>query len=173
MSLKDRYRRADRRAKHARTRRKRRYWKKRARFWLVKIRHRKELRVARRQAQPRFQPWMANGANWQDSGQATRNYIARAVVHGKLTCTSMARNYIPPGGSTTSLHLRGKAGDAAGTTSRMVAFQRSEYERNRGKSVELYGPDNYLCLRYGQQSPQPEGSPNENLHDSHVHEGWY
>lgn len=174
--LRQKYRRARYKSKQARTKRKRRHWKKRARFWLAKLRHRRKLRKARQQAQPEFQPWMANGANWRDASHEARDFIARAVVHGGLTCTSMARDYVPVGGSYTSLHLirnGGRAGDAAGSRTAMVDFQWSEYWRNRGKDVELFGPDNILCLKHGLPAPQPEGSPNENLHDSHVHGGFY
>lgn len=172
MGLKDKYRHARRASHTARTRKKRRYWKARARFWLTKLQHRKEMRELRSAAQPKFQPWMANGYDWRGSCPQVRRYIARAVAAG-LTCTSLKRNFIPPGGSTTSLHLSGRAGDAAGSADKMAAFQLAEYDRDKGHSVELFGPSNDVCLVHGAPYTMPEGSPLETLHDTHVHKGWY
>lgn len=59
---------------------------------------------------------------------------------------------------------------------RLVNFQRSEYQEwaagNRPGLVELIGPDNTLIVLRGKRATLPEGSPLENQHDNHVHEGW-
>jgi hypothetical protein len=161
-----------RRAKRAFT--KRRHFLKRSRFFAVKVRHFKELREQREKRQPKFEPWMANGANYQDASGGAKAFIARAVVLHGLTCTSMARTYVPTGGSTSSYHLvwnGGRAGDAAGSQDRMEACQLSEYERGRGLpgQLEMFGPVNERCLKLGNSLTLAEGDPLENLHDSHVH----
>jgi hypothetical protein len=38
--------------------------------------------------------------------------------------------------------------------------------------VELIGPDNNLIVLRGRHARLPEGSPLENQHDNHVHQGW-
>lgn len=161
-----------RRAKRAVT--KRRHFLKRARFFAVKVRHFKKLREQREKEQPTFEPWMANGADYKNASEGAKAFIARAVVLHGLTCTSMARTFVPPGGSTSSYHLvwnGGRAGDAAGSQDRMEACQRAEYERGKGLTgqLEMFGPNNSLNLKFGDPLVQAEGSANEDLHDSHVH----
>lgn len=156
-----------------------RYWGKRARFFLVKVKHRKDLiRQRREKKNPTFEPWMANGCDYANCNQATRDATARMVVTYGLTTTSMARTYIPAGGSSTSHHLAAsvdgdvaRAVDAAGPWDTMVAAQRAEYKRfrNDADKLELFGPDNALNLKYGQPLYLAEGSALENLHDTHVH----
>jgi hypothetical protein len=53
----------------------------------------------------------------------------------------------------------------------MSQFQQAEYERNKGNSncLELFGPINNLWLKYGATIAGAEGTPLENLHDTHVH----
>lgn len=144
-------------------------------MWIrVKVVYRRRLKRAIEKAkkqgnnsQPKFEPYMANGYNWQDSNQAVRDACARWVVLDGNYTTSLARNYVPPGGSTTSFHLKGEAGDC-GPSSKT---QNREYERGKGNPnyLELYGPINNLWLRNGQPTSGAEGSGIENLHDSHNH----
>lgn len=160
------------RAKRAAT--KRRFWRKRFTGAIRKIRHIRELREMRRNGQPEFQSWMANGADYHDASEGARAFIARAVVLHGLTCTSMARTYVPAGGSTSSYHLvwnGGRAGDAAGSLEAMQECQRAEYERGLGLAgqLEMFGPINDRCLKYGSHLTLAEGDPLENLHDSHCH----
>lgn len=154
--------------------RKRRYWRKRFTGSIRKIVHIRELRKQRKRGQPEFQPWMANGADYRNASKGAKAFIARAVVLHGLSCTSMARTYVPAGGSTVSYHLTwngGRAGDAAGSREAMVKCQHAEYRRGLGLTgqLEMFGPDNDKNLKYGQSLSQAEGSLNEDLHDSHVH----
>lgn len=165
-------RKVKRRAKRAVA--KNRHFLKRARFFAVRVRHLRELKKQREKQQPEFKPWMANGADWKDASEGARAYVARAVVLHGLTCTSMARTYVPAGGSTTSYHLvwnGGRAGDAAGSMERMEACQRAEYKRGLGLAgqLEMFGPINDHCLKLGSSLTLAEGDPLENLHDTHVH----
>lgn len=151
---------------------KKRYWRKRVRFFVVKLTKIRKLREARRaKKQPKFESWMANGADWQNSNQATRDFVARGVVLHHLTCTSMNRTFVPPGGSTTSYHLQGMAGDIAGSWEAMNAAQRKEYDKLKGQSsqLELFGPDNIRNLKNGASMSMGEGTALEQLHDSHLH----
>ena len=151
-----------------------RFWRKRLTGLIRKVIHLRELREQRRRGQPEFKPWMANGADWQNASPAARAFIARAVVLHGLTCTSMARTYVPAGGSVVSWHLvwnGGKAGDAAGSQEAMEDCQEAEHKRGLGLTgqLEMFGPINGLNLKYGSDLDQAEGSANENLHDTHVH----
>lgn len=143
----------------------RKFWVKRKTILRKKI---KKAREQQSNGQPKYESWMANG-HPDNVSQGVKDFIARGVVNYGLTCTSLYRNYVPPGGSTTSYHLSGHAGDIAGA--RMTEFQLDEYKRNLGNSGcwELFGPDNSHNLKYGGSLYLPEGSPLENLHDSHVH----
>jgi hypothetical protein len=141
--------------------------------WAVRKKvYRKRYRAAKERAkqtgEARWEPWMANGRDANVSANV-KDFCARGVVNFDLYVTSLKRNYVPPGGSTTSYHLSGHAGDIAGT--RMVAFQVSEYETNRGNGAcwELFGPDNDAWLKHGADTGGAEGTPLEQLHDSHVH----
>lgn len=133
----------------------------RRRYRKAKKEHKKE------GGQPKFEPWMANGYNWQDSNQAVRDFVARAVVIDGNYTTSMARNYVPPGGSQTSFHLSGKAADVGPS----LKTQYREYELNKGnpKCLELFGPDNYKNLKYGNTITLAAGSGIELLHNTHNH----
>jgi hypothetical protein len=79
----------------------------------------------------------------------------------------MYRDYVPPGGSTTSHHLFGRAADVGPS----LKTQDREFKLNLGNNncLEFYGPNNSQNLRYGAQLSQAEGSPNEQLHDTHNH----
>lgn len=162
------------RKKKARALYKRRYFRKRVRFWVVKhTRYRdawkKAVADAREGKAPKYERWMCNG-HPEPRGQANKEFIARAVVIHKLTITSTVRTYVPSGGSTTSYHLASVCGcavDAAGPTYRMVACQKAEYGKR--EATELFGPDNGLWLKYGSPTSGSEGSALEQLHDSHVH----
>lgn len=137
------------------------------RTWL-----RKKLKRVKEQAQQtgevRWEDWMANGADARVV-PAVKAWAAWGVVKYDLYVTSLRRNFIPPGGSSTSHHLTGHAGDVAG--SRMQEFQIASFNKFRGVGScwELYGPSNVHNLRYGGQVVQGEGTPNEQLHDSHDH----
>lgn len=151
---------------------KKRYWKKRTRFLIVKlIKWRKWRKARQNRLNPKFESWMANGCDWQNCNEATRRAAARMVVTYGLTITSMNRTYVPPGGSTTSYHLSGKAVDAAGAWETMIDAQVAEYKRFDGDTskLELFGPDNNHNLKNGQPMTLPEGDPLETLHDTHVH----
>jgi hypothetical protein len=121
-------------------------------------------------SQPTFEPWMANGRNWQDANQWSRDFVARAVVIDGNYCTSMARTFVPPGGSTTSWHLVWNGGKAA-DVGPMAATQSREFNRGKGnaKYFELFGPNNYQWLKYGSVISGTEGSGLEQLHDTHTH----
>lgn len=143
--------------------------------WFIKRKTvlRKKLKKARQEAQngqPRYEAWMANGYD-DNVVPGVKEFIARGVVRFDLVCTSLHRTYVPPGGSTTSYHLNtpGRAGDIAG--SRMSEFQTSEFNRGKGSAgyLELFGPINYQWLKYGGVTGGGEGTPLENLHDTHVH----
>lgn len=162
--------------KRAHAARSRHVWK-RYRWWMAKNTvYRKKLKAARRRAKkraPKWEPWMANGCDDRVTA-GVKAYCARAVVLYDCTVTSLARTYVPPGGSTTSYHLLtiynpAKAGDVAG--SRMADFQRAEYKRQEGKAncLELFGPDNDKWLKNGQHMAIAEGDPLETLHDTHCH----
>lgn len=148
-----------------------RYWRKRIRFTIVKLTKARKLYKQRQKRNPNFEPWMANGCDWQNTNDATRRFVARMVVRHGLTTTSMNRTYVPPGGSTTSYHLSGKAGDVAGSWEAMIEGQKDEYRRSHGKGecLELFGPDNAANLKNGVTLGLAEGSALEQLHDSHVH----
>jgi hypothetical protein len=148
-----------------------RYWRKRLRFTVVKLANARKLYRQRQKKNPNFESWMANGCDWQNTNQATRRFVARMVVRHGLTTTSMNRTYVPAGGSTTSYHLVGKAGDVAGSWEAMNEAQKDEYQRSHGKAecLELFGPDNSANLKNGVTLGMAEGSALENLHDSHVH----
>lgn len=149
---------------------KRRFWRKRARFWFVRWQHRKELDAQRRAGQPKFEAWMLNG-HPEPKGTESKAFIARAVVLWNLTVTSTVRTYVPAGGSSSSFHLAwvcGCAVDVAGPMDRMEDCQRAEYARS--EADELFGPINDKWLKYGEPTAGAEGSPLEQLHDTHVHE---
>jgi hypothetical protein len=143
----------------------------RLRWWLKrKTTLRKKLKAAKQKAFPKYESWMANG--YDDSvTPAVKAFVARGVVQYDLYVTSMRRTYVPPGGSTTSYHLAypGKAADLGGA--RMAEFQIAEWKKQQGNSncLELFGPDNNACLKYGVSMSMPEGSALESLHDTHVH----
>lgn len=164
-------RREESRQRVVRALRKRRFWKKRLRFTIVKLAKARELRKKRQRRNPRFEPWMANGCDWQNTNDATRAFVARMVVRHGLTTTSMNRTYVPPGGSTTSYHLSGKAADVAASWDAMIEAQKDEYRRQKGDGdcLELFGPDNGANLKYGTPLALAEGSGLETLHDTHVH----
>jgi len=140
--------------------------------WWVKKRTvlRKKLEAAKQKARPEYESWMANGYD-DNVTDGVKAFVARGVVKYDCYVTSMRRSYVPPGGSTTSWHLSnpGKAADMGGA--RMSEFQRSEFERNKGKSecLELFGPVNDRCLKYGVPMSLSEGDALETLHDTHVH----
>lgn len=142
-----------------------------ARWWAKKKTiYRKRLREAKKKANPEYESWMANGYD-DNVTPACRKFVAIGVVKFDLTTTSMRRNYVPPGGSPTSYHLTnpGKAVDLAGT--RMGDFQNHMYSKFLGNSncLELFGPNNTHCLKYGGSMSLIEGDALETLHDTHVH----
>jgi hypothetical protein len=163
--------------KRAKAARDRHTWK-RSRWWVAKrtIYHGR-LKRARKHAQdgkqPKYEKWMANGCD-DRVVQGVKDYVARAVVLYDCVCTSLARTFVPPGGSTTSYHLLSinnpaKAGDIAGP--RMAQFQHDEFKRDVGKSncLELFGPINDEWVKNGQRTGGGEGTPLEQLHDTHCH----
>lgn len=162
--------------KRAQEARKRHAWK-RARWWAAKNTvYRKRLKRARERAHnraPKWEPWMANGCDDRVNA-GVKAYCARAVVKYDCVVTSLARTFVPAGGSTTSYHLLSinnpaKAGDVAG--SKMAQFQQAEFRRDVGKStcLELFGPINDKWLKNGSPISGAEGDPLETLHDTHCH----
>lgn len=144
---------------------------KRTKWWIKrKTVYRRRLKRAKKLANPKWESWMANGAD-DYAVPAVLRSLARGVVHYDLAVTSIHRNHVPAGGSTTSYHLYdpSKAGDIAGA--RMEEFQRDEYKRNKGNTncLELMGPDNGAWLKHGAHMSIPEGDPLETLHDTHAH----
>lgn len=143
--------------------------------WGVAIRvyRRRYERARRRHGEPRWHRSMANGCDARVNDRV-KAFVARGVVNFDCYATSLFRTFVPPGGSPTSYHLRHMAGDMAGA--RMEEFQESEYRRGKGDRdplcLELFGPRNDRCLKNGVPAPQAEGSPNETLHDTHVHGAW-
>jgi hypothetical protein len=121
-------------------------------------------------SQPTFQPYMANGYNWVQCNTGIRNACARWVVLDGNYTTSLFRDFVPPGGSTTSYHLQGKAGDCGPSRTTQVR----EYNRNLGNPncLELFGPDNTLWIKYGADTGGAEGTALENLHDTHNHQAY-
>ena len=163
--------RARARARVRATMTRKRYWRKRLRFAIVKLTKARKLYRQRQKRNPTFESWMANGSDWQNTNEATRRFVARMVVRHGLTTTSMNRTYVPPGGSTTSHHLVGQAADVAGSWEAMIEGQEDEYRRDQGNAscLELFGPDNAANLKNGVTLGLADGSALENLHDTHVH----
>jgi regulator of replication initiation timing len=144
------------------------FWIKRNTIYARKYRAAKKRNRERQDnGQPKFEPYMANGYRYQGCTQGVLNFVARAVVIDGNYTTSMYRDYVPPGGSTTSHHLFGRAADVGPS----LKTQDREFKLNLGNSncLEFYGPNNSQNLRYGAQLSQAEGSPNEQLHDTHNH----
>jgi hypothetical protein len=159
-----------RRKRHALT--KRRFYGRRAKFWLAKkTTRRRNLKRARQRLEealedrdPEFEPWMANGYPYSGLSASLRKWIAIAVVKFDLTVTSTKRNW-----GTGSYHDIWKAIDVAGSWERMIAFQRYVLANGCGNVLELYGPQNDANCDNGVRVTQPEGAPNEDLHDTHDH----
>lgn len=144
---------------------------KRIRWNVVKrTKYRQKLREARRRLDPKWEPWMANGANAYVT-DAVKQEMAIAVVTYDLAVTSLYRATVIPQSNPNSYHgpntRPGRAGDVAGA--RMTEYQRNVFTRRRGNCAESFGPDNAANLKYGAPYYLPEGSFLENLHDSHVH----
>lgn len=115
-----------------------------------------------------WEDWMGAGLNANVS-PFVKKVVAWGILDYDLVATSLARDYVPPGGSTTSFHLNGHAGDIAGP--RMSEFQQAVFNLFKGNADmwELFGPINGDCLKYGAAIYLGEGTPLENLHDTHVH----
>jgi hypothetical protein len=151
---------------------------KRARWWAAKRTiYRRRLKRARKAAgagKVEWHPYMANGSNPLVI-QAVKDEMAIAVVRFGLAVTSLYRATVIPQSNPNSYHgpnvRPGKAGDAAGPMSKMLAYQRDAFIRGRGQAnfLEVFGPSNAEWLRNGQVDPEPEGTFLENLHDTHVH----
>jgi hypothetical protein len=142
----------------------RRKWKK------ARKRHQEQEQEQPGSSQPSFEPWMANGKNYWDANQWAKDFVARAVVIDGNYCTSMARTYVPPGGSSTSYHLVWNGGKAA-DVGPMSTTQVREFNRGKGSGqyYELFGPINSQWLKFGSVISGAEGSALEQLHDTHTH----
>lgn len=62
----------------------------------------------------------------------------------------------------------GEAVDLGGTYENMVAFQR-KLAANPGSYNEVFGPDNYACVKNGVRISIAEGTSLEQGHDNHIH----
>lgn len=141
------------------------------RFWTKKKTiYRKKLKAAKAKANPVYESWMANGYD-DNITDGAKKFVAIGVVKFGCTVTSLRRTYVPAGGSPTSWHLTdpGRAADLAGA--RMGRFQAYMYKGHQGDAncLELFGPVNDKCLKYGSAMVLIEGDALETLHDSHVH----
>ena len=115
-----------------------------------------------------WEDWMGHGLDARVT-PLVKKIIAWGILDYDLVATSLRRNFVPPGGSTTSFHLQGRAGDIAG--SRVTEFQQAAYEEFKGNAavMELFGPTNHLGLKFGTPLALAEGTALETLHDTHVH----
>jgi hypothetical protein len=118
---------------------------------------------------PTPKPEHGNGHEWHNLTWRAKVLLAIAVEKYGLQCTSITRDW-GTGSHHEEVPTRGF--DCAG--SRMVEFQRDlRYGRIEGYPLsgllELYGPDNVACADSGVGVTMPEGTPNEELHDNHVH----
>lgn len=135
-----------------------------------RIRHlSREIRKIRESRVPSPKPEHGNGHEWWNLTPAAKQLLAFAVEDYGLVCTSITRDW-GTGSHHEEIPTRGF--DAAGV--RMVEFQRDlRYGRIKGYPLstllELFGPDNAACADNGAATTLPEGSPNEELHDNHVH----
>lgn len=155
----------------------RRHLSERVKFWAAKKTiYRRRWRRAKKHlnqtGKAKWEDWMANG-HPTNIVPAVKDELAIAVVKFGCVVTSTYRAYVIPQSNPNSYHgpnvSPGKAGDVAGA--KMVAYQEDVYARRQGDSnlLELFGPRNDRCLKYGQPLTLGEGTFLENLHDSHVH----
>jgi hypothetical protein len=137
-----------------------------------KIIYRDKWEAAKQREKPEWEDFMASDHSLNFVA-AAKAEAAIAVVKFDLVVTSTFRATVIPESTATSNHGPnvdpGKAVDVAGP--RMTQYQQDAFDRRRGDShlLELFGPNNALWLRLGNQQPEPEGTFLENLHDSHVH----
>jgi hypothetical protein len=137
-----------------------------------KIIYRDKWEAAKQREKPEWEDFMASGhpLNFDAAAKAE---AAIAVVKFDCVVTSTYRSTVLPQSNPDSFHgpnvNPGKAVDVAG--SRMTQYQQDVFDRRRGDAhlLELFGPNNSLWLRLGNQQPEPEGTFLENLHDTHVH----
>jgi hypothetical protein len=116
---------------------------------------------------------MLNG-HGGDVTPAVKKTIVRAVRAG-LVVTSTTGGHHAPGsyhysrpGRAVDVGLPASLVGTAEGRRRMVTFQRKE-ARHAERYDELFGPDNDGCVKNGVRISLGEGTPLENLHDSHVH----
>lgn len=137
-----------------------------------KVIYRDKWEAAKQREKPEWEDFMA-GDHPLNFGAAAKAEAAIAVVKFDLIVTSTFRTTVIADSSASSNHGPnvdpGKAVDVAGA--RMTQYQQDVFNRRRGDShlLELFGPNNALWLRLGNQQPEPEGTFLENLHDTHVH----
>lgn len=147
--------------------------KKEEKAWIErKIIYRKEWEEAKRREKPEWKDFMASGHPLNFS-PAAKAEAAIAVLKFDCVVTSTFRSTVIAGSNPSSFHgpnvNPGKAVDVAGA--RMTAYQKDVFDRRRGDShlLELFGPTNSIALKNGGAISLAEGSPLENLHDTHVH----
>lgn len=117
----------------------------------------------------RFRRAMLNGRPG-DISFACKRFIVRATNAGlEVTSTTGGRH------TSTSYHYprrflgaKGRAVDVAGPWHKMVDFQLKEAARPTRYS-ELLGPANRFNVKNGRRTVLGEGTPLEELHDTHVH----
>ncbi len=120
----------------------------RARFSLVKIRHRRTHNKAVRSGE--FQPYMLNG-HPSNITPAVKKIIAIAVTKFGLVVTATTNgNHVRGSNHYPSSNRSGlgEAVDLAGSWSKMVAFQSYSQQRAH-KFEEAFGPPNNHYVKYG------------------------
>lgn len=130
-----------------------RYYK-RARFWLVRIRNRREFLEEQAKETPGFKPWMLNGrpGNIEPQVQAI---IALAVTQFGLAVTSTSTGPHTP----SSYHFpwnnprhngKGRGVDLAGSWKNMVRFYNWTREHKK-QFDESFGPPNNHFIKKGRE----------------------
>ena len=113
----------------------------------------------------RFQPWMLNGRPGNVSW-AVKRVIVRGVNHGLVVTSTTGGTH-----ASTSYHYSGRAVDMAGAgTAAEIDFQR-DLIRGLGawRFNEIFGPDNFANVKNGTVITLVEGTPLEQMHDTHIH----
>jgi lysozyme len=121
----------------------------------------------------RFKRSLLNG-HPGNINRACKRVIVHAANHGLVVTSTTDGSHSP-----TSFHFTrpGRAvdlGHGPGVTweegtRRKIAFQRWLLGKGAGRFDELFGPDNAANVKNGQRITLAEGTPLENLHDTHVH----
>jgi GH24 family phage-related lysozyme (muramidase) len=121
----------------------------------------------------RFKRSLLNG-HPGNINRACKRVIVRAANHGLVVTSTTDGSHSPtsfhfttPGRAVDLGHGPGVSWDEG--TRRKIAFQKWLLRRGPGRYDELFGPDNTANVKNGQRFTLGEGTPLENLHDTHVH----